>query len=260
MKFAVTNGANKAANLAFLAQKWAASLQVPYITRQKNEKISLAVLLEENALDCLLVATNRGPQLYSREGKLVYHPSMAVLRVEALLAGREDNFTKACALKPGMRFLDATLGLASDAAIAAFVVGVTGQVIGLEASKPLWFLVKRGLASYKCKNSSLTASLRRIIAIHAEAGEYLRTLPADSFDVVYFDPMFKFPIKASSSMQPLRPVSYAGRLNKNILQEALRVAPRVVVKERFWHILQQLGIEEICGGKYSRVQYGILRR
>ena len=93
-----------------------------------------------------------------------------------------------------------------------------------------------------------------------EAGIYLRSALKDTFDVVYFDPMFKRPIKESSGMQPLRPVSYKEPLTKEILAEALRVAPKVVVKEHSLEVLSALGIEEIEGGKYSKIQYGILRR
>ena len=41
---------------------------------------------------------------------------------------------------------------------------------------------------------------------------------------------------------------------------ALRAAPRVVIKERDEELLRSLGAEEIQGGKYSKVRYGIIRR
>ena len=96
--------------------------------------------------------------------------------------------------------------------------------------------------------------------VYAEADEYLYTLPADSFDVVYFDPMFRIPINASSNMEPLRPISCEKPLTEATVKAALRVAPCVVVKERGQKLLEALGCTEILGGRYSRVKYGIRRR
>ena len=85
-------------------------------------------------------------------------------------------------------------------------------------------------------------------------------MPADSFDVVYFDPMFRIPINASSNMEPLRPISCEKPLTEATVKAALRVAHCVVVKERGQKLLEALGCTEILGGRYSRVKYGIRRR
>ena len=61
-------------------------------------------------------------------------------------------------------------------------------------------------------------------------------------------------------MQPLRPASYHKPLDPSMIQEALRLAPRVVVKERDEDLLRSLGAREIQGGKYSKLRYGIIRR
>lgn len=258
MKFAVTRGRNAQGNLTDEAKAWAVALGREYIPRLKNE--SLEELLVKYNLDALLLATQNGPQIYNREGILRFHPGMAVLRLENLCKGLKDNFTTACALQPGEKFLDCTLGLGGDSAIAAYLVGETGKVVGLEASQPLWFLVKQGLEHYQCENPLLTKALRRITALNVKAEEYLVTLPADSFSVLYFDPMFRHPIKASSNMVPLRPVAYTMPLTKEVLKVALQVATKVVIKEHTEKVLSELGCEEIVGGKYSHVKYGILRR
>ena len=48
---------------------------------------------------------------------------MAVLRVQRLKKHESDHFSAALALKPGMRVLDCTMGLASDAVVASFITG-----------------------------------------------------------------------------------------------------------------------------------------
>lgn len=185
---------------------------------------------------------------------------MAVLRVQRLKKHESDHFSAALALKPGMRVLDCTMGLASDAVVASFITGLTGTVCAVEASPLLHFVVSEGLQNYQAEDVDLNNAMRRIETVYAEADEYLYTLPADSFDVVYFDPMFRIPINASSNMEPLRPISCEKPLTEATVNAALRVAPCVVVKERGQKLLEALGCTEILGGRYSRVKYGIRRR
>ena len=150
--------------------------------------------------------------------------------------------------------------LAADAVVASFLVGPEGKVVGLEASPVLYWAVSQGLKTYAIDDPDITASLRRIQPRLGKAEELLPTFPADSFDVVYFDPMFRNPVGNSASMQPLRPASYHKPLDPSMIREALRLAPRVVVKERDEDLLRSLGAREIQGGKYSKLRYGIIRR
>lgn len=132
--------------------------------------------------------------------------------------------------------------------------------MGLEASLPLWFLTSRGVASYKGKFPELNEDLCRIQVVHAEAGAFLKEQPADSFDVIYFDPMFRQPVRKSSEMTPLRPLAYSEPLSVLTVELALQVAPRVVIKERSVEILQEYGCTEFVGTKYSAVRFGIRKR
>lgn len=254
MKFVVTRGLNANPALTTLAHKWADLLETSYVERSCYPKLEEMLACEE--VDAILIATQEGPQLFTREGLLKYHPGMATLRAGKILKGEKDHFVEACALQPGQRVLDCTLGLGSDAAIASLVVGAQGYVEGLEASKPLWLLTAAGLASYQCAEAELTQALRLIRTQRKEASIYLRAAAKDSFDVVYFDPMFKHPIKEASAMQPLRPVAYKEPLTPDIIAEALCVAPLVVVKEESLDVLKELGFTEILGGKYSKIHYG----
>ena len=235
-KFAVTVGRSENVALEKLAQTWAVKFGVKYVER--GSKGSLGFLLAQEQVEALLVATNKGPQVYTASGTFFFHPSMAVLRVQRLKKHESDHFSAALALKPGMRVL----------------------VCAVEASPLLHFVVSEGLQNYQAEDVDLNNAMRRIETVYAEADEYLYTLPADSFDVVYFDPMFRIPINASSNMEPLRPISCEKPLTEATVNAALRVAPCVVVKERGQKLLEALGCTEILGGRYSRVKYGIRRR
>ena len=70
--------------------------------------------------------------------------------------------------------------------LPVFITGRTGTVCAVEASPLLHFVVSEGLQNYQVEDVDLNNAMRRIETVYAEADEYLYTLPADSFDVVYF--------------------------------------------------------------------------
>jgi len=258
MRFAVTAGRKGSGDLLAAAKEWATHFNVPYLERAS--KGSLEELRQQNNLDAILVATADGPQIYNNEGTFFYHPGMAVLRLQRLKNNEHDHFAQALELGEGMRVLDGTLGLAGDAAIASYLVGEKGKVVGVEASLLLHFVVENGLRSYEAEDIDLTNALRRIATVQSTAEEYLETCEEDSFDVVYFDPMFRYPVQGSSAMEPLRPVAYEKPLNQRTIELALKAAPKVVIKERSEKLLREYGCTEILGGRYSRIKFGIIRR
>ena len=240
------------------AKAMAAELGVTYLDRPHNQVLEEFMVAQ--GLEAVIVLEKDGPRIHSQYGTFAYHPGMAEIRVQQLLRGAPDHLVKALDLRCGARVLDCTLGLASDAAVAACVVGETGRVVGLEASLLLHFAVKHGLAHYECKTPLLTAALRRVEAVHAVAAEYLASCAPDSYDVVYFDPMFRHPVQGSKAMEALRPLALEEPLAKSTVELALKVAPRVVIKERSEYLLAEYGCTEYVGGKYSRIKFGIIRR
>ena len=78
--------------------------------------------------------------------------------------------------------------------------------------------------------------------------------------MVYFDPMFRHPVQGSKAMEALRPLALEEPLDRTTVELALKVAPRVVIKERSEYLLREYGCQEYVGGKYSRIKFGIIRR
>ena len=290
-KYAITFGKNCRGQIVTQAKSWAEMLRVPYIPR--TDSMSLEMMLAYYDVEGFLIATTQGPRIFTKSGTFFFHPGMGALRWKQLFhqekivkvdmdkfAGNKketvvpesscrlsytydqlpDHFAVATQLCLGQRYLDCTLGLGADALIASHIVGKTGKVVGLEASLLLHFVVSRGLKNYATPYEDLAADLQRLETYHTEALPFLQNQPADSFDVIYFDPMFRFPVKTSNTMQPLRPLAYEQPLTAIVVKEALRVAPRVVIKERGEKILRVLGCTEFLGGKYSRVKFGIAYR
>ena len=258
-KYAVMLSRNARGSAAIeTAKAMAAQLGVAYVERPHNQV--LEAFMAAQGLAAVIVLEKDGPRIHSEHGTFAYHPGMAEIRVQQLLRGAPDHLVRARDLHPGARVLECTRGLASDAAVAACVAGPTGRVVGLEASLLLHFAVQHGLAHYECKTPLLTAALRRVEAVHAVAAEYLATCAPNSFDVVYFDPMFRHPVQGSKAMEALRPLSLEEPLARSTVELALKVAPRVVIKERSEYLLAEYGCQEYVGGKYSRIKFGIIRR
>lgn len=256
MEFIVTTTRDNQDELKFTAERWARALQVPQVIR---ENWNLEKLKKEYEVDAILLASRSGPKVYCKGHKFFYHPNMAKLRLERLKNGEPDYMVRAMQLQPGMKVLDCTLGLAADAAIAAYVVGETGRVVGLEGSELLHFVVQHGLKDYEAKDPDLTKALRKIVAVRADAATYLATR-TEEFGVIYFDPMFETPVKESSCMEPLRDLAYQAKLTPEVIKLALQRAPRVVVKERYIKYLRDLGCTEFFGGKYSSIKFGVVTR
>jgi hypothetical protein len=257
MEFAVTVGKNGAPGLIGSARAWSAELGLPFVGRDKG---TLAEFIARNNLGGALVATANGPELYSAGGRLFFHPGMSARRLENLRAGRGDRMLKAMNLKKGMAVLDCTLGLAADACVAAWAVGAAGLVVGVEAVKPVAFVIREGLASYRAADEELAAAMRRVRVVFSDALSYLEKAPDKSFDIIYFDPMFGRVLARSGNMKPLRAVAHAGALDEKLLCAAKRVARERVVIKILKDEKTSLPFSRFFtgDGRYSKLKYAVL--
>jgi len=203
-------------------------------------------------------------ELYFTTGreKFFFHPSIAKVRIKALKAGKTDQMINAMDLKRGDRVLDCTLGLGTDAIVASFVSGPEGLVMGLEVVPVVFEVVKHGMNSYKGGGCSVKEAMRRIVVLKRDHRDYLPELPAESFDIVYFDPMFRIPREKSAAITPLRVLADPSPLSVRAVEDAVRVArKRVVMKERRESCeFSRLGFNKVLGGKNSPVAYGVIEK
>lgn len=242
-----------------LAEQTAQRLGIPYVPRAT---LSLSELRERHQSPCILVAKAGALMLETPDGELFFHPNMSHLRVKNLRKGQHDNMANAMGLATGMSVLDCTLGFGADAIVASFVTGEHGRVVGLEKSPLIAAVTSHGLATFDREGEAMTAAMRRIEALNTAAIDYLRAQPDDSFDVVYFDPMFRYPLMQSENMNPLRYAADHDPVSEEMMAEARRVARRrVVLKETSKSTeFARLGFPEIAGGRYSPVHYGVWRK
>jgi hypothetical protein len=241
--------------------------------RYGMELIPAGAFSQEENLPLLRV-TKRQLIIEHQGSNLFFHPSMALLRMINIKRGMTDRFLQAAGLTSGETLLDATMGLASDALIAAWAVGKKGKVVAVEGSVLLYLLVAEGLGNFgelipakAGKSDKLQAweelieASGRIETVYADHFSYLQALPDRSVDVVYFDPMFRDTLANSSpSIKPVKDLSVPEPLSEAAVEQACRAARRrVVLKERKGSgEFERLGFHILGGGKYSNICFGII--
>lgn len=238
------------------ARKLASELGIPMIPRRGR---SVARILAEERLDGLITVTAVRTGLHVRGSEFFFHPNMAKTRIKGLQKGGRDVMVDAMGLCPGMTVLDATVGLASDAIVAAYAVGPSGRVLGIDVEPLVVAIVRIGLQEFDMDNREVAAAMRAVNLMCAEHLEFLRQCADDEYDVVYFDPFFCWPIAGSAGIEPLRAIAVLDDVRPEAIAEAVRVARRrVVIKRR----LDEAGPPpegwQWVSGRKQRVGYWVL--
>ncbi|HAA09747.1 MAG: class I SAM-dependent methyltransferase [Syntrophomonadaceae bacterium] len=237
-------------------EEFLSDIGLPYVPRSGK---SLGELLRENGADGVIIWQEQGPVLQMGDEQFFFHPSMAKIRIGAYRKKKqEDPMIKACGLKEGYSFLDCTLGLGADAIVAAYFTQTT--VVGIESSPIIAAIIKWGMRRFVSDISWLSEPITRIQVYNSDHNMFLSQQKDNSFDVVYFDPMFRQPLLKSQPLSPLRKLADPRPLSNNTIQQACRVARcRVVVKERgLGEEFKRLGIENVLSTSRDKVAYGII--
>ncbi|ARK30917.1 class I SAM-dependent methyltransferase [Halalkalibacter krulwichiae] len=214
------------------AKDWNRVLSGQLVNR--NDR-SVQDLINEYNEDVLVVGRDK-VTLHSVNGgePFFYHPNSAMFRVKQFLKTGYDPLVQTAQLQRGMSFLDCTLGLGSDSLVAQLAVGEQGLVRGIEANQALANLVRHGLQTWQEGQKEMLDAMKRIEVIHEDHFSYLASQPSNSFDIVYFDPMFDTHISDSSGIQGLKQFACHDDLDEHVIKEALRVAKeRIVLKDHY---------------------------
>ncbi|WP_286725135.1 class I SAM-dependent methyltransferase, partial [Pelotomaculum sp. PtaB.Bin117] len=223
--FAVTTSHRVKPVLVECAKQIAGELETLYVERNGR---SIEALSAELGVEGMVVVTSKKVSFVSRAGEFFFHPGMAGPRINELKNGKTDQMINAMAINQGNTVLDCTLGLGTDAIVASYTVGNNGRVVGLENSPVIAYLVKSGLVSYPATDRDTVAAMQRVEVVRADHRDYLRTLPAGSFDVVYFDPMFRLPGRRSPAMNALRALADPEPLDRETINLAVKIANKRV--------------------------------
>ncbi len=240
-----------------LAREMAVKLGAPFAERGNT---SLAVLRKRYGVSFIMVVKER-LVVDTPGGELFFHPGMAHLRLKNMRRGERDHLVDALGLREGFCVLDCTLGMGSDAIVESFAAGPKGNVTALEKNPVVAALIAYGMETAEGEHPTTVTAMRRVRIVCTDYEEYLKAQPDNTFDAVYFDPMFRHPFTESTGINPLRLLADPRPVSSESLREACRVAKyRVVLKESSRsEEFDRLGFREFEGGKYSNVRYGIMR-
>jgi 16S rRNA G966 N2-methylase RsmD len=237
------------------AKQLALMFKVPFAERSD---MSARDLMEINGADGLMVVSARRTSYIFGGQEFFFHPGLARLRIKELKNGKADQMIKAMSLVPGDAVLDCTMGPGADAIVASYISGPGGVVTGLESSPIISALVRTGLLAYP-EDGDMATAMRRIKVINTDYRKYLAGLDQRSYDIIYFDPMFRAPRHKSPAMNSARLLANPAPLDAETVELALRAAAkRVVMKERRGSAeFARLGFKCIVGGNYAPVAYGV---
>ncbi|UUI28737.1 class I SAM-dependent methyltransferase [Bacillus subtilis] len=239
------------------AKQLSKELNMPFCGRNKQ---TVENLLKSAERDLLVVGKERF-ELYTKQGaKFFFHPNTAMFRAKRFIRGEQEPMLRAAGLSEGDTFLDCTLGLGSDAIIASMAVGETGSVVGIEKNSLVSVLVRTGLHSWETGIEELQAAMRRIQVKNGDCFEYIKQLPDNSVDVVYFDPMFHEPVETSDGIAPLRDLAEDSVLDRGCIKEAVRAARKSVVLKDHWKSprFEQFGFN-VMKRKTALFHYGVIQ-
>ncbi|MFL5311669.1 MAG: class I SAM-dependent methyltransferase [Myxococcales bacterium] len=178
---------------------------------------------------------------------------MGFLRLVRARQGETDPLVRAAGLRVGDAVIDATLGLAGDALVAA--QATERSVVGFEASPVLAAFVTAGLRRLLVPGR---AAAQRIEVRYADHRAALREMPDRSADVVLFDPMFRSAGDSAALFELVRALAEHAPLAPETLREARRVARRgVLVKDAPpGHELARLGLVLLPSRRSPRIMFG----
>jgi len=256
IQFAVTTSKLAPSTVIAKARDFSVISGCPYIPRHKQ---AIRRIIADSGMGGAIVFEMDGMVVRVADDVYRFHPNMAKIRITSLLKGGRDQMADAMQLKSGDFVLDCTCGMGSDAIVASYVVGEAGNVCALETSSLLASIVHRGLQSYSLPLVPIiTEAMRRIKVRHAASDEVLADLPAKSWDVVYFDPMFASTIDESKGLGLVRLLGQPGAPSSNTIHEAVRVARRSVVMKDRWpgDVLQKIGFRLVS--RSERTCFGVI--
>lgn len=239
------------------AKERAAVLGLSYCERKNN----LSDMLTEE-IEGFLVYGKKPPFLWTEAGEHAFHLGTAELRLLSLARGGSDRL---CSLLPeGTRtILDCTFGEGKDSVVFSEYLGEDGRVTALEKSAALWEVGHEGLLHFKTKDAELSAALLRIRLLRADFREFLREAAPESFDVIYFDTMFRAPVAAGvNNRDAFRAGACYDSLDEETLLAACRAAKkRVIVKERPFSKIFRTGLfDALQHHRGQSTAYGIMNK
>ena len=256
MKIGVTVSKDASKDLIHKAKEAARELNLPWMERRDT-------LEETGGEDCegLLEFTRKCPVYRTRDNLYKFHLGTAKLRIAQMKHGHADRLVKLLPDKEYLTVVDATFGAGGDSIVLSWALQGKGQIISLEKSPVLWVVGQAGISGFSDADEDVLQAIRRIHLIHDDFAHWLQQAKSNSVDVVYFDTMFRHPVKKDiNNRNAFRNAACYDVLTEDVLAQAVRAARyRVIVKERpFSPVFKNPAFTYVDSKKGQSTAYGVI--
>jgi len=253
-RFAVTTANRPKKREVLKAIKLADELNTEYISRRSFSRFQ-----ENHVLDFYYVVESERLVIRWNRGEFFFHPASSKMRMRNIRNNQRDHLIEILDLKGDERIYDLTLGLGSEAILMAAFLN-QGRVIGVEASKHIYTIVKYGFKEYRDQSPWVNKSFNRIKLVNADYKTWIRQQEDNSADYVYCDPMFENPVMTSSGFNPLRPFAVYDKIEQADITQMKRVAKEAVILKTLKSdsLFSKIKTDEIRGSQSSGVLYGVI--
>lgn len=242
----VTTSVKTSDDLIKLAQKHATNLELKFYYRNKRTIKELLTIF-----DGILVIYKNKISYFENDTELFFHLDTTALKLK-----NSDNEPLNELIPNPCTVLDCTMGLASDSIILSYY---GNSVTALEKDKIIHYIVNNGLKNYHVTDDKISTAMKSISTHNIDSLSYLKNCKEDSFDVIYFDPMFSHNIKESTNLSGIENLADYNFPTKLFLEEARRVAKkRIIVKAHFRdNIFEKYNFNRIIR-KNTKFHYGYI--
>lgn len=252
--FIVTTSIKPNAEEVLQAIELSKELKSRYVSRRSLNKFK-----ERHTLDFFYVVEKDRLRIRWETGEFFFHPASSKMRMRNIRNEQRDHLIEILNLAGTETIFDLTLGLGSEAILMAAHL-TEGKVVGIEASRHIYTIVKYGLQDYRDESDWFNQAVKKIELVNSDYKTWIRAQEDASCDYCYCDPMFENPVMASSGLNPIRPFAIYDGISEQDIQEMKRITRKKVILKALFKdsLFSGIELDEIRGSRTSGVIYGVI--
>ena len=243
----VTTSVKTNSELNEKAQRLADDLRLKYKMRNKK---TIKQLLSSS--DGVLVVYKNKLSYFEDDSEFFFHLDTTALKIK-----NSDNEPLVEIIEEKEQsILDCTMGLAGDSILLSYY---GHKVTSLEKNNIIHLITTNGLKNYISTNEEINKAMCKIKTYNVDCLDYLKNCPDDSYDIIYFDPMFSHNITESRNLEGILPLADTIFPYEEFIKEAKRVArKKIIVKAHFKDsVFEKYNFTQIIR-KNTKFHYGYL--
>lgn len=218
----ITTSIKTTSELNDKAQKLANELNLNYIKRNKTTIKQLLATVRG-----VIVVYKNKLSYFENDSEFFFHLDTTALKIK-----NSDNEPLVEIIgKEKQNVIDCTMGLAGDSILLSYY---GHNVTSIEKNRIIHLITSVGLENYISPDDEINKAMRKIITHNYDCVDYLKRTPDNTFDIIYFDPMFSYNITESNNLAGITPLADTAFPYEEFLQEATRVGKdKIIIKAHF---------------------------